>query len=164
MSKTRAVIIDRDGTLAQIDRSFVECDRPDWASFNAAIPFDNPVPAVVALANSISDDIAVIVCSGRNEDFRWPMLQWLRKHQIRCDFLYLRGSKDQRADEKVKRDILHDKILPNFDVLFAVDDRPSVCAMWVAEGIPLIQVAQPDHVPVFMGLGGLSSEHDENLH
>lgn len=154
MSKTRAVIIDRDGTLAQIDRSFVECDRPDWASFNAAIPFDNPVPAVVSLANSIAPDIAVIVCSGRSEDFRYPMQLWLRKHEIRHDFLFLRASKDQRADEKVKRDILNEKIRPNFDVLFAVDDRPSVCAMWVEEGIPLIQVAQPDDTPVFLGLGG----------
>ena len=152
--KQKAAIFDRDGTLAQIDRSFVEQDRPDWYAFNAAIRFDNPVPAVVALNQSVREDWAVIVCSGRSEDFRIPMMDWLRKHKIRADYLLMRRSKDQRNDAVVKREILHERILPFFDVQFAVDDREIVCQMWRDEGIPLIQVAQPDNVPVFKGLGG----------
>lgn len=153
MTKRKAIIVDRDGTLARIDRSFLDCERPDWRSFHAAIPFDTPVPAIVNLTRSIADDIAVIICTGRQADFSPQMHAWLRKHGIRYDLLLMRKSGDYRPDNIIKSELFRDYIDPNFDVLYAVDDRPSVCDMWRALGIPLIQVTQPEELPVFGGLG-----------
>lgn len=154
VGKPKACLLDRDGTLARIDRRLVEGDRPDWGAFNAAIPFDSPVPAIVNLSRSIAADIAVIVLTGRSEDFRWSMTGWLHKHGVRYDLLLMRASKDLRADEHVKADLYRTCIEPVFDVLFAVDDRPSVCEGWKRLGVPLIQVAQPeDIIPAFSGLG-----------
>lgn len=179
--KPRACIIDRDGTLARIDRSLVdtvcpnckgfpcpycdgpeadyhtlcmECDRcentgkvhADWAAFNAAIPFDTPVPAIVKLTQCLDPDIHVLVTTGRSEDFRWTMMGWLQKHGVRVSRMIMRGSKDMRSDDKVKLDLYRDCIEPFYDVQFVVDDRPSVVSAWESIGLPVIAVAQPEHL------------------
>lgn len=152
--KPFAVLIDRDGTLARIDRTLVDCEHPDWGAFNAAIPFDTPVPAVVNLTRAISPDITVVVLTGRSDEFRWPMTNWLNKHGVRYDKLLMRGWKDQRSDDKVKEEIFRNHIEPFYQVLFAVDDRPIVCDMWDRVGVPLVRVSQPEHIlPAFAGLG-----------
>jgi hypothetical protein len=149
-----AVIFDRDGTLFQIEREFVECDKPDWASFNAALVFDNPVERIVALTHALRPDIKVLITSGRSEEFRPQMIASLTKHRVNYDRVFMRHLRDQRRDDVVKRELFLNEISPHYDVLFVVDDRPIVCDMWREIGLPLLQVTQPDDVPVFRFLGG----------
>lgn len=147
-----AAIFDRDGTLARIEREFVTGERPDWGAFHAAIPFDSPVPEIVALTHAVYVD-TVIICTGRQDNFRLQMSDWIHKHRIRCDLLLMRASGDFRSDDVVKAEIYGEVIAPNFDVRFVVDDRPSVCDMWRSKGLPLLQVTQPDSIRAFDGLG-----------
>jgi hypothetical protein len=77
----------------------------------------------------------------------WLMKSWLQKHSLHFDMLLMRPGGDMRPDSEVKNEML-DAILPHFDVILAVDDRPQVCDhVWRARGIPLIQVVDPDIPP-----------------
>jgi hypothetical protein len=59
---------------------------------------------------------------------------WLALNGVPSDRLYMRGDKDNRPDYLVKKDIL-DRIRTEFDVIHAVDDNPSVIALWQENGI-----------------------------
>lgn len=154
MERRPAVIFDRDGTLAQINRDWPESG--DWASYNAAIPFDNPVPAVVALTRAVRPDIDVIVVSGRDGAHALAMRAWLDKHEVRYDRFFMRRPGDRRRDSVVKAEILDHLIAPRWRVLYAVDDRPQVIEMWRSRRIPVLAVTNPnpDRMPLFAGLGG----------
>lgn len=54
--------------------------------------------------------------------------------------LYMRKLGDRRPSELVKEEILHDKILPKYAVLFALDDDIKNCVMYAKYGIPVLHV------------------------
>jgi len=56
----------------------------------------------------------------------------------------MRQRNDQRQDNIVKQIILDYDIKPDYDILFALDDRNSVCKMWRQNGIKCLQVAEGD--------------------
>lgn len=156
--KQPAVIFDRDGTLASVAYCApTERNNEDWRVYNGMMPFDSPVPIVAGLLRSIRPGITRIMFSGRMAGDKkgdwhryWAMQAWLRKHDLPIDKLYMRPGGDQRPDSVIKNEML-DAILPYYDVLYAVDDRPQVCDhVWRARGIPLLQVVDPDIPPVFL--------------
>lgn len=158
MSKRLAIITDRDGTLASVahvapvDRSSVS-----WMMYNAAMPFDAPVPNVVAVldwARRTMPDLTIIMTSGRaagdypgDQRRLRQMEDWIRKHNLPIDAILMRKGGDQRVDSVVKREMYEQSIRPAFDVLFAIDDRPQVCDLWRDLGIPLLQVVDPGIFP-----------------
>lgn len=168
-----AIIVDRDGTLASCFlRSVVEprdaeemlpwqaSNKKDWASFNAAIPFDAVVPAVaniLRVTRVVRPDVTIIMTSGRAEG-DWPgdrrrrfvMQDWIVKHDLPIDLLFMRAGGDSRLDSVVKQEILDRDIRPRFNVLFAIDDRQQVVDMWRANGIEVIQVVDPGITPTLL--------------
>lgn len=146
-----AVIFDRDGTLASCPARPNDRSDASWARFNAALAFDPPVPYVVALLRAIRPGVARIMVSGRAEG-DWPgdrrrrfaMQDWIVKHDLPIDHLFMRVGGDQRRDSIVKDEILRTQIAPHFDVRFAVDDRPQVIDVWREHGIPVLAVTDPD--------------------
>lgn len=54
--------------------------------------------------------------------------------------LYMRKLGDKRPSDLVKEEILHDKVLPRYAVLFALDDDIKNCEMYVKYGIPVLHV------------------------
>src|SRR6266699_1448247 len=122
MDKPDAIIVDRDGTLASVEyirpdaqdklpktRAEKDAIKAQWAAFNAALPFDAPVPAVVEMLDAVPQDVKIIVVSGRMEgDYpgdrhrRRQVLDWLHKHDIPFNRLFMRSGGDQRKDSIVK--------------------------------------------------------------
>jgi hypothetical protein len=150
-----AAIFDRDGTLASVAH-VAPTDRSDasWAAFNAALPFDAPVPVVAALLRSIRPGVVRIMTSGRMAGDRpgdWGrrnlMIGWIEKHDLPIDRLYMRLGGDTRLDSIVKHEIYYKYIAPFFDVRIVVDDRPSVCEMWRSLGLHVLQVTDPGILP-----------------
>lgn len=146
---------DRDGTLASVAYCAPTTrDADAWRTYNGMMVFDAPVPRIVDMLNSTPPGVARIIFSGRMAGDRpgdwhryYLMEGWLHKHDIRYDYLYMRPGGDLRPDSEVKNEML-DAILPFFDVLDAVDDRPQVCThVWEARGIPLTQVVDPGILP-----------------
>jgi hypothetical protein len=156
-----AIIVDRDGTLAScFMRPDDDRSAAGWASFNAALPFDAVVPQVLNLltvTRMLRPDVAILVTSGRAAgdhpgDRRrfFLMRDWLHKHDIPHDLLLMREGGDQRRDSIVKLELLDRDILPRFNVLFAIDDRPQVVEAWESRGIHVIKVTDPNIDPYIL--------------
>lgn len=75
------------------------------------------------------------------------MWQWIHKHKLPIDLLFMRLAGDQRKDSIVKEEILVNKILPYYNVVMAIDDRPTVIEVWRKFGIYTIQVVNPGILP-----------------
>lgn len=152
--KPLCCIWDRDGTLASIHNGPTTKDKGDWAAYNAALPFDAVVPEIVGLLRSIRPGIINIMVSGRMEG-DWPgdrrrrfaLMNWIEKHELPIDHLFMRTGGDTRRDSIVKEEILLNQILPYFDPVLAVDDRPQVAEVWEAHGIYTIRVKNPGILP-----------------
>lgn len=115
------------------------------------------MPQVAALIRSFRPGIVVVMTSGRAEG-DWPgdrrrrrvMLDWIHKHDLPIDHLFMRTGGDARADAVVKQEILDTQIRPRFDVLLAIDDGLTVVDMWRANGIPVIVVTDPELPPTLL--------------
>lgn len=136
-TKPTAVIVDIDGTLAHNDghRSFYDYSK---------VLGDKPVWPVIDAANGLNNIHHTVVVSGRKAECRKDTEYWLDMHGVQYDEFYMRADGDDRADTVVKMEILRDKIAPKFEVVAAIDDRPSVCEMWRKVGIHTFQVGDPD--------------------
>lgn len=154
-----AVIFDRDGTLASVAYT-APTDRSDssWRNYNASLPFDAPVPVVAGLLRSIRPGVVRIMTSGRMEgDWdgdkrrRFAMRDWLYKHDLPIDLLFMRRGGDTRRDSIVKREIYERDIAPYFDVRYVVDDRQQVVDEWREMGLPVLQVVDPVILPPIFG-------------
>lgn len=146
-----AIIFDRDGTLASCPLRPDDRSGEAWREFNAAMVFDPIVPRVAAILRSIRPGVARIMVSGRSRGdhpgdlSRWfQMKDWIAKHDLPIDHLYMRAGGDHRRDSIVKEEILDTYILPTFDVRYVIDDRPQVVEMWQRRGFPVLQVTDPD--------------------
>lgn len=162
MSKRPAIIVDRDGTLASVAH-VAPADQSNWAwmQFHAAMAFDAPVPAVVAMlewARRAIPDVTIIMTSGRaagdwagDQRRRRQMEGWIQKHRLPVDAILMRRGGDQRRDDVVKREMFEQSIEPVFDVLLVIDDRPIVVDMWRSLDLPVVQVVDPGILPPIAG-------------
>ena len=139
-----AVIFDVDGTLADVSgiRHYVTDDpkHRNFTKFHAAASLVPPHQQVADLARSLrSAGFAILVVTSRKEQWRWHTTVWLRKWGIEHDHLVMRPDADERPDVEVKRDILS-RLREHYRIALAVDDNPSVVALWRAEDIPVVRV------------------------
>lgn len=159
--KPKAIILDRDGTLASVKYiAPVTGDNDAWRQYNAAMIFDAPVPRVQRFAQlCYAIGFCIIVVSGRMEgdypgDRRrlFLMDDWLWKHDIPRDALFMREGGDTRLDSIVKAEIYEQKIEPYWDVVAVVDDRQAVINMWKSKGLKVIAVTDPGILPPIVRL------------
>lgn len=142
--KPEAIIVDMDGTLANVSgiRHYVKkpINEKDFDAFHKASIFMPPNPEVVQMveeAHEAGRDIFVV--TARKAMWERSTRQWLSKYEIHYDALCMRPTRDQRPDFKVKKDIL-DRIRETHDVVLAIDDNPSVIELWTSENIPTYTV------------------------
>ena len=143
MIKPDAVIFDMDGTLADVSsiRHYLRAfdngkNYKDFEAFHRESVNVPTHPSVVAhaLAAHVLGN-AVLIVTARRAMWRHHTAWFLAMHGIPSDALYMRGNKDNRPDYHVKKDILA-QIRTRYNVIHAVDDNPSVIALWHEEGIP----------------------------
>lgn len=135
------IIIDLDGTMCNISHRVhhVEGMTPDWDAFFADIDKDPPHDWCKKLCNTYEFNCYdIYLVSGRPSRYREVTEKWLEKHDIHYTCLFMRLEGDRRADDIVKREILHSSI-PKERVEFVVDDRESVVKMWREEGLICLQ-------------------------
>jgi len=142
---TEAIVVDMDGTLADVAgiRHYVTDDlkNRDFEKFHGAASLVPPNRWVVDKVNEFGKAGAiVIVVTGRSERWRYRTVQWLRKWDVCFDFVFMRTNGDERPDVEVKRNILHAIRANGFHVQLAIDDNPSILALWNQEGIETLRV------------------------
>jgi hypothetical protein len=141
--KQLAIICDLDGTLCNIDHRLhhVRNGNKDWDSFFAGISDDSINGWCSRLLRDMQYNIKIVLCSGRGQEYFIPTAEWLNQHDIPYNRLFMRPKKNYQRDDLVKEMLLDFEILPRYDVLFAVDDRQQVIAMWRRRGIICLDCA-----------------------
>ncbi|MFD0555588.1 hypothetical protein FB566_0795 [Stackebrandtia endophytica] len=138
MTKTSAVIVDIDGTVAiRGDRSPYDESRVGW---------DSPNPTVIAVVAALHDaGHAIVFVTGRTSGCRLDTTKWLQAHvPVPYELLLMRRPGDQRPDQTIKRELYTRSIRPRYRVLCVLDDRDRVVKMWRGLGLTVLQVAEGD--------------------
>lgn len=135
-----AIIVDLDGTYALMgDRSPYDAARCEIDTLNTVV--HSVVQGYVGLDPSRN----VVLCSGRQSDFREQTERWLATNNIAYDALFMRASGDARKDNIVKRELFDNHIRHHYNIDFVLDDRNQVVDMWRSElGLVCLQVAEGD--------------------
>jgi hypothetical protein len=139
----RLVIVDMDGTLADCShrRHFTKKPNHDWDAFESyeQVMSDPPFPVIVEWVKKLWCDYTVLIVSGRQISRAGIATEdWLAKHEIHYDHLFMRNAPG--PDYEIKQKIL-DK-LPKDQIAFCIDDRDQVVDMWRKNGLTVYQVAE----------------------
>ena len=138
----KAILVDLDGTLADIEHRVhhVQSEEKDWKAFNEGIPLDSLNGWCADLVKAMQgESYKIIFITGRSEACREVTVDWLAKHDISFEHLYMRSSKDRREDFEVKKEIYLNDIKKDYEVVFVVEDRASVVKMWRSIGLVCLQ-------------------------
>lgn len=139
--KPRVVLVDVDGTVALMGKGEPGRRRPfDWHRVGE----DEPNLPVIRLVRMFRrEGFATVFVSGRDEVCRDQTLMWLDVHvaAVPSVHLLMRPHKDNRPDHEVKLEIFKRHIEPNYEVVYVLDDRNAVVAMWRSLGLTVLQVA-----------------------
>ena len=147
MSKHKAIIVDLDGTLCDVEHRVhhVKSKPKKWGAFNQAMDQDKPYFWCIELIAAMkARDYKIYFVTGRDENFRKMTTKWLSRHNVHYDELHMRRDQDFREDSEVKEEIYVHKIEKNSQVLFVVDDRKSVVERWRKLGLTCLQCAPGD--------------------
>jgi phosphoserine phosphatase len=150
-SKKPAVIVDMDGTLVDVSsiRHYVrEALLPDGTysrkNFDDFHKASILCPAFHHVIDIVEDfwgrQYDVLVVTARGAQYWKTTTDWLYKYAVPYTKLFMRPVGDFRADVDVKRDILAE-IENNWNVVHAIDDNPSVLALWEENLISTTRVA-----------------------
>lgn len=138
--KRRAVIVDVDGTLADVRgiRHHVLVRPKDFDAFHAAAADVPPnQQALDFVARAHADGHTIVVVTARSEKWADSTADWLRRHlDVPFDGPFHRADGDFRPDIQVKREI-HRYLARHYDIRGAIDDNPNVIALWTQLGIPV---------------------------
>lgn len=143
----KCIIFDIDGTIADLThrRHFVSSKPKNWPAFAAGIMDDTPIEHIIDVLRMYhARGDAIILCSGREAASRDKTIAWLDKHSIPFNALYMRPTKDYRADDIVKEELLDQILADGYSPYMIYDDRDRLIKMWRRRGYPCAQVAPGD--------------------
>lgn len=115
----KAVWVDVDGTVAKM----VSRKPFEWHKVGEDEPIHHVIEAVQALKK---DGYKVVVMSGRDEVCKSDTEEWLLRHGIEPDDIFMRPADSYIPDDRVKHDLFWEHVAPKYDVRFALDDRDKV--------------------------------------
>lgn len=148
--KRQAVIVDMDGTLVDVSsiRHYVrESLQPDGSyskrnfdDFHKASLFCPAIWKTVDLVMYYWErKLDILIVTARSDQYNQTTKDWLHKYAIPYNAMFMRKTGDYRPDVEVKRDIL-EEITETWNVVGAIDDNPSVVALWEEHRIPVTLV------------------------
>lgn len=150
-SKSKIVIIDLDGTIANCEHRQHHVQGPgkkDWKAFFNGMEDDTlnrPLNLVLEALQECGYELYFV--TARPSNYKTKTVRWLLEkagwkedeYEIR-----MRNAGDYRADNIVKQEILDSIRTEGREILVVFDDRKSVVDMWRANGIFTCQVADHD--------------------
>lgn len=148
--REKAIIVDLDGTLCNIDHRLHYIKRPegvkkDWKGFFNDIDKDSVNEWCRTLIYTFREQgYQVVYASGRPSDHYNVTSKWLEDHYLWTGHLYMRERNDFRQDFLAKETILDFELEPRFKIEFIIDDRDQVVAMWRKRGYTCLQCAPGD--------------------
>ena len=136
MTKTKAIIVDLDGTLALLKR--------DPYATELCIKDELNIP-VAEVVRKFAKEYKILIVSGREENHKDITIKWLKLYRIPYAELCMRPIGDhQTTGVELKKQVYNSYILPKYEVLFALDDMFKVAEMYREQGIACFQVAKEE--------------------
>ena len=129
-----AIMVDVDGTLAHMHNR----GPFDWAKVGDDLP-DAQVISMVDYYRA--KGYVIIVCTGRDGCALQDTKDWLSKHNVNYDRIYIRPEGDTRCDVIIKREIYEEHVKDYYNVELVLDDRERVVYEWRRLGLKCLQVA-----------------------
>ncbi|MFI0977372.1 RNA ligase [Streptomyces sp. NPDC021093] len=129
-----AVMCDIDGTLA------LTGNRGPFDFTRCGLDVLNPSVRDALLAFRQAHGDKLVLLSGRGEEFREQTEEWLKRHDVPYDELWMRPAKDQRRDDIVKAELFDAHVRERYAVRVSLDDRDRVVELWRRMGLPTWQV------------------------
>ncbi len=152
MAKELAIIVDVDGTLADMrgvrgpfEWDKVHLDKPHQDIIEMVQDFAS-LEAYTGEYDDDGDEIIdtrykIIITTGRDGVCEEATRKWLKDNGVFFNDFYIRKEGDFRKDNIIKSEIYMDHIRPKYDVKFVIDDRDQVVEMWRSLGLRVLQVA-----------------------
>lgn len=142
------VVIDIDNTLSDSSHRQHILDnnggKKNWKGFFDAMGEDPVNEWCKRIANTFrhsSNSCIITLCSGRPDSYRKITEEWLSKHKINYDNLFMRDRSDSTPDTRVKELIMDFEIKTRYNILFWVDDRKCVIDKIRSRGIIVLDCA-----------------------
>jgi phosphoglycolate phosphatase-like HAD superfamily hydrolase len=135
-TKLPCFVFDIDGTLSDCSHRahHVKYYPKNWASFNSEMVNDSLIESTSVILAALSFNYTIILVTGRPESYRGVTEEWLKKHGIEADALYMRDDEDFRQDDEYKSEIA-DLIEETYSIMGVFEDRKRVVDMWKSRGI-----------------------------
>jgi hypothetical protein len=133
----KAYIFDVDGTLADMDgvRGPFDWDK---------VGLDKPRGEVISLLYGLSlAEFSIIIMSGRDGSCKGLTEEWFEANAIPYDEFFIRPAGNNEKDTIIKERMFFEEVADRYNVLGVVDDRSSVCRLWEAIGLNVINVGCP---------------------
>lgn len=134
------VLFDADGTLCDHQHRLhhVTGPRKDWDAYKSKDHLDGPMVGLVETYRALAAaGLWMVIITGREEDRRDRLVEWLERHDLRWDRILMRPTGDYREDIVVKAELL-ERVMAEDGLglpLIAFEDRARVAAMWRQKGI-----------------------------
>jgi len=140
--KTRALIVDLDGTLAIFEGVRNGLDFSDVTKDKV----NEVVKEVLMMYKKYDKKRKIIVISGRpnTKNVYQQSLFWLKKNKIPFDKLFL-VDREGLPDAENKKFFYQTKIKDKYQIDFVLEDRNSVVKMWREIGLVCFQVAETNY-------------------
>jgi len=140
--KTRALIVDLDGTLAIFDGVRNGLDFSDVTKDKV----NEVVKEVLIMYKRYDKRRKILIISGRpnTKEVYQQTLFWLKKNQIPFDKLFL-VDREGLPDAENKKFFYQTKIKNKYYIDFILEDRNSVVKMWREIGLVCFQVAETNY-------------------
>lgn len=148
MDKVKSIIVDLDGTIANINHRLhvIKCPNPDWDKFYAQCANDEINQWCINLMDAMGDaGYQILIVSGRRKSTLKDTKLWLEHYNVPYHKLFLVREDDNfEPDHDLKRKWLHRKFRHKAasKVEFVIDDRTRVVEMWRNEGLTCLQCAR----------------------
>lgn len=138
----KIILIDIDHTLADAFHRDPMIGIAPWDEYHAASHEDDPCHDMVELLHCLNDKHDIIGLTSRPEKFRGLTMQWLTKHNIHLDDLWMRPDKNFKPAQEVKIEQCVEKLGEEWQqkILFMIDDNERVIGAFKAQGVSCLQI------------------------
>jgi FMN phosphatase YigB (HAD superfamily) len=145
MDMAKWIVVDLDGTLCDCAHRVHLAQAKQWDEFHKGIAEDKVREDVAFFLDANDPDVPVLLCTGRNEQYRKQTLDWLNTNACWFDDLVMRPNGNHESDDLLKVRLVDEffggrtKALEQ--VAFVLDDRDRVVQSFRDAGYRCWQVA-----------------------
>ena len=136
----KAIIVDLDGTLAEVEHRIIDgkCDH-------TFIHEDEVNQAMRVIIGRMISDHRIVICTARSEEYKIATISWLQSNGIPYDKLIMKKLGDKRRDYLVKYDLWRNEIRDKYDITCVFDDNTAVVNMWRDIGLTCLQIRNTNY-------------------